>query len=207
MSIFSKVFRILEDSWQVWRLAHTSGVSLDGCVIVPGRPEIILQGGRLKIGDNVTLRSLAYNYHGAMYGPVRLTANHPGSEIIIGAGTRLNGCCITAWKQVRIGKNCLIAANTSIMDSHGHSMADSDCLNRHLTQDEPEEIVIEDNVWIGLNCIITKGVHIGRAAIIAAGSVVTKDVPPFTVAGGAPAKIIRKINYNDSEKAEMGSGG
>ncbi len=103
---------------------------------------------------------------------------------------------------MEIGKYCLIAANTSIMDSHGHSIADSDCLRRHCTQDEPEEVVIGDNVWVGMNCIITKGVHIGKAAIVGAGSVVTRSVPAFTVVGGSPARVIRKIYYTGDEKTE-----
>lgn len=202
MSAINTVLKLLNYKWQGWRLSHIKGVSLDGCVIVQGRPEILLNGGRLRIGNNVTLRSTAYNYHGAMYGPVRLVANRPGSEIIIGEGSRLNGCCVTSWRHVTIGKYCLIAANTSIMDAHGHSTADADCLSRHCTKDEPEEVVIEDNVWIGLNCIITKGVHIGKAAIVAAGSVVTKDVPAFSVVGGSPAKLIRKIYCHDHPRPD-----
>ena len=53
-----------------------------------------------------------------------------------------------------------------------------------------DSIIIEDHVWIGFNSIILKGVVVGNGAIIAAGSVVTKDVPPRTMVGGNPAKII-----------------
>ena len=79
------------------------------------------------------------------------------------------------------------------MDSDGHSSEDGDWMRRHETSDVPEEIVIEDNVWVGMNCIVLKGVRIGRAAIVAAGSLVVKDVPSFTVVGGNPAMVIRKI--------------
>lgn len=53
-------------------------------------------------------------------------------------------------------------------------------------------VIINDNVWIGMNAIILPGVTIGKGAVIAAGSVVTKDVPPYSLVGGNPAKIIRQ---------------
>ena len=56
----------------------------------------------------------------------------------------------------------------------------------------PGKIVIEENVWIGANCVVTPGVRIGRGAVVGAGAVVTRDVPPFAVVGGVPAKIIRQ---------------
>lgn len=70
--------------------------------------------------------------------------------------------------------------------------------NNYMKFDEPSKTIIKDNVWIGANAIILKGVVIGEGAIIAAGSVVTKDVPEYSIVGGVPAKIIsnRKIKYN-----------
>ncbi|MDR2574526.1 MAG: acyltransferase [Desulfovibrio sp.] len=56
----------------------------------------------------------------------------------------------------------------------------------------PDTIIIEDDVWIGANCVITPGVRIGRGAVVGAGAVVTRDVPPFAVVGGVPAKIIKR---------------
>ncbi|MDR3357984.1 MAG: acyltransferase [Desulfovibrio sp.] len=54
----------------------------------------------------------------------------------------------------------------------------------------PGKIVIEENVWIGANCVVTPDVHVGRGAVVGAGAVVTRDVPPFVMVGGVPAKII-----------------
>ena len=53
------------------------------------------------------------------------------------------------------------------------------------------DVVIEDDVWLGANVIVTSGVRIGRGAIVAAGAVVTKDVPPYAIVGGVPAKVLR----------------
>lgn len=66
-----------------------------------------------------------------------------------------------------------------------------------------EGIVVEDDVWIGAGAIITDGVRVGRGAVVAAGSVVTQDVPPYTVVGGAPAKVLKTIGEGtESSRAE-----
>ncbi len=57
-----------------------------------------------------------------------------------------------------------------------------------------EGIVIEDDVWLGSNCVITDGVRVGKGAVVAAGAVVTKDVPPHTIVAGVPAKVLREID-------------
>ncbi|MBQ0004011.1 MAG: hypothetical protein KBT21_10810 [Treponema sp.] len=64
---------------------------------------------------------------------------------------------------------------------------------------DPKPIKIEDDVWIGCNSIILRGITIGKASIVAAGSVVTKDVPPYTIVAGNPAKVIKKIAKNKSK--------
>ena len=78
-----------------------------------------------------------------------------------------------------------IGANSRIMDGDAHF---DDARTA-----APKAIVIEDDVFIGANCLIKKGVTIGRGAMIGMNSVVTHDVPPYTVAVGIPAKVIRKI--------------
>lgn len=62
-----------------------------------------------------------------------------------------------------------------------------------------QDVIIDDDVWIGANVTILKGVHIGRSSIIAAGSVVTRDVPEFAIVGGIPAKVI-KYKWTDEER-------
>jgi galactoside O-acetyltransferase len=61
------------------------------------------------------------------------------------------------------------------------------------THVERQPVTIESKAWIGFNVIILKGVTIGEGAIVGAGSVVTKDVPPYTIVGGNPARVIREI--------------
>lgn len=187
--------RALRYRFLAWRLRRRSGVETNGPISVIGQPQVFLRkGGRLVLGPKVSLCSNPSRYHGLMHSPVRLAADHAGAVIQIGEGSRLNGCGVHAWKRIDIGKYCLIAANSIIMDSNGHSSADEDCFHRHETQDEPKDVVIEDHVWIGMNCLICKGVTIGKGSIIAAGSVVTRDVPPLSIAGGVPAQVIRSIS-------------
>ena len=71
---------------------------------------------------------------------------------------------------------------------------------------EPSEVEIADGVWIGNNVIILPGVHIGEKAIIGAGSVVTKNVPPFSIAVGNPARIIKKFDRRDNAWKRILSG-
>jgi acetyltransferase-like isoleucine patch superfamily enzyme len=58
-------------------------------------------------------------------------------------------------------------------------------------------VIIDDDAWIGAGALVLKGVHIGRGAIVAAHSVVTKDVPPFVLVAGSPARVVRKLEGTD----------
>ena len=90
---------------------------------------------------------------------------------------------------ISIGKDCLIAASCYLVDNvHGTDLGS-------LIREQPmftAPIVIGNDVWLGTGVVITKGVNIGDGAVVAAGSVVTKDIPPNTIFGGVPAKFIRR---------------
>lgn len=143
------------------------------------------------------LNSLNYGYHINMHSPVKLMAEDFG-EINIGENSRIHGTCIHSLKKITIGKNCLIAANTQIFDGSGHDLSFPDAENRVNTRGIIKPIIIEDNVWIGANCIILPGITIGQGSVIAAGSVVSKNVPPLVVVGGNPAKIIQDYSKQSS---------
>lgn len=91
--------------------------------------------------------------------------------------------------EVRIGNNVFIAPNVGLYTA-GHPL-DENSRNEGIEYAKP--IIIEDNVWIGAGVSVCPGVTIGRGAVIAAGSTVTKDVPPYTLVGGVPAKFIKAI--------------
>lgn len=92
---------------------------------------------------------------------------------------------IYCFKEINIGENTVISENVMIRDSDNHNI-----LNANHIKTKP--INIGNHVWVGMNSTILKGVTIGDGAIIAAGSVVVKDVPPKTLVGGVPAKIIKE---------------
>ena len=111
-----------------------------------------------------------------------------GAVLEIGSSTYIcAGAHIRVAKKVSIGSNCAISWNVTIMDSDFHEYK----LEDDTIPENTKEVIIGNNVWIGNNVLILKGVSIGDNAIVAAGSVVTKDVPSECVVGGNPAKIIK----------------
>jgi acetyltransferase-like isoleucine patch superfamily enzyme len=126
-----------------------------------------------------------------------------GQSCYVGEGSR-----IWSAKKITIGNRVLISHNVNIHDTDGHPI---DCKERHKhflqisTSGHPQKdinipaksISIEDDVWIGFNSTILKGVNIGKGAIVGASSVVTKDVMPYTVVVGNPAKFVKNIDQNE----------
>lgn len=104
------------------------------------------------------------------------------ARIHIGNHTGFSSVCIKSEKEVFIGNNVTIGANTVIMDSDIHG----DILHTHSAS-----IHISDNVFIGMDSRILKGVTIGEGAIIGAGSIVNKDIPAHAIAAGVPCKVVR----------------
>ena len=183
-SIWSKLFIL-------W-LSNKNNIQLNGKLTIKNSPLIdIKKGCHLYIGDRVTLNSRNKGYHINMHSPVKLYADRAGAQIRIGDKTRIHGTCIHAYESIVIGSNCLIAANCQIFDGNGHDLSFSNVENRVNTRGGSKPIVIEDNVWIGANSIVLPGVTIGQGSVISANSVVTKNIPPMTIAGGNPAIVIK----------------
>ena len=126
-------------------------------------------------------------------------------EISIGAHTWIGGnTIIRSAQKVTIGDYCLIADNVTIQDNNTHPL---DCQQRRKYLEkglrdwdidcwydsEIAPVAIANNVWIGMNSIILKGVSIGEGAVVGAGSVVTKDVAAYSVVAGNPAQVIKKL--------------
>ncbi len=113
-------------------------------------------------------------------------------DVVIGENS-LVGLRNTIIGPVQIGNNVIIAQNV-VLSGLNHQYNDTSipiCSQGVITK----KIIIEDDVWIAANSIITSGVRIGKHSVIAGGSVVTKDVLPFTVVAGNPAKLIKTIKY------------
>ena len=105
-------------------------------------------------------------------------------------------CTIIDVAKVKIGDNCFLAPNVAIYTA-GHPIHPE---TRNSGYEYGKEITIGDNVWIGGNTVICPGVHIGNNVVIGAGSVVTRDIPDWSVAVGNPCRVIRIITENDRRK-------
>lgn len=107
-----------------------------------------------------------------------------GAQTYIGEGNN-----IRAGGNIVIGSKCLVSQGVSIIGAN-HSISRSACIMDQAWETSRTGVTIEDDVWIGCNATILPGVHIGRGAIIAAGSIVTSDVPEYAIVVGAPARVI-----------------
>lgn len=111
-----------------------------------------------------------------------------GKNISVGENVFINACChFQDHGGVTLGDGCQIGHNV-VFATLNHGLSPED---RAFTY--PDPIVLERNVWVGSNATILQGVTIGENAVVAAGAVVTRDVPANTIVGGVPAKFIRKI--------------
>jgi acetyltransferase-like isoleucine patch superfamily enzyme len=115
----------------------------------------------------------------------------PGAELIIGNNFGISGSTLSSAKSLRIGDNVLIGSGCVVCDNDAHPINPSERFDHSFTKSDP--IVIEDNVFIGARSIILKGVSIGKGSVVGAGSVVTKSIPPFSVAAGNPAKVVKSL--------------
>ena len=118
--------------------------------------------------------------------------NNAVGEITIGNHTRI-GLGNTIIGPVMIGNNVILAQNV-VLSALNHNFEDVlTTINQQGVK--TDQIIIENNVWIGANTSILTGVHIGEHVVVGAGSVVTKDIPSFSVVVGNPAKIIKKYDF------------
>ena len=140
-------------------------------------------------------RSIAIAERVTIWTGARLNAINAeeGREIIsIGAGTALHpNAHVAAARRVRIGRDVLIASNCFITD-HDHDWLDPSDPPRTNARIIVTPTTIEDRVWIGERVSILRGVTVGASSVVGAGSVVTSDIPPYSVAVGAPARVIRR---------------
>lgn len=178
-SMFDAIGYVIEGFWGVfiakWHLRRCTRIGK--FVSVKGKP-IVINKGEIVLGDEVRVWSsivTAKLYTGK------------GGKLIVGRNSRLNGVHIDARVLVQIGDNVRMAPYTIILDSDFHDVKD------HFSDGLSKPTIIEDNVWLATRSTILKGVRIGKGSVVAAGAVVTKDVPPNCIVAGVPAKVIRRI--------------
>lgn len=167
-----------------------------GCNVVLRHPSKSRLKGNVVIDDNSVLDAKGSDNRGIDVGENVFIGRNTiiycqNGDVEIGDNANIgSNCQIFSAKKVRIGKNVLIAAYTYLVGG-GHNYEDTDLpiIKQGRTA---LGIVIGDNVWLGASVKIMDGVTVGEGAIIAAGAVVTEDIPPYVIAGGIPAKIIKQ---------------
>lgn len=174
----------------MWRL---SGVNIQAGWACYGVP--IVQKHRhstLAIGHRANFRAtVRSNPLGATH-PCVLSTRRANASLTIGDDFGMTGGSIVCEERITIGNRVTVGANATITDTDFHPL---DPLTRHHSplDGATKPILIEDEVFIGMYALILKGVTLGRGCVVGAGSVVTKDVPPYTIVAGNPARPIKTL--------------
>ena len=147
---------------------------------------------RIELGDGVVLRSWIESNPLVPIHPVVFSTRSDTAIIRVGKDCGFTGTTIVAADHIEIGDRVQVGANTTIVDTDFHPLT-PEGRKRNMANGKNKPVIIHDDVFIGMNCLILKGVEIGEGSVIGAGSVVSKDVPPRTMVGGNPARVIREL--------------
>ncbi|OGF01074.1 MAG: hypothetical protein A2509_04040 [Candidatus Edwardsbacteria bacterium RIFOXYD12_FULL_50_11] len=146
---------------------------------------------KIEIGNDCRFRS---DYLSNLVGINRkclVSTMNEGARIKIGNNCGFSGTVIGCGESITIGDNVLCGGNTFITDFDWHPIKRQKNSNAEVIA---TPVVIEDNVWLGLNVVVLKGVTIGRNSVIGANSLVVRSIPENVVAAGNPCRVIRKLN-------------
>ena len=148
-----------------------------------------IKGGHLRIGENCIIRG-------------RVIFDHPSGHIKFGNNCYLGSSLLVCHSGIDIGNDVIISWGVTIVDHNSHALEwekrsgdvqDWMMGKKNWDVVDIAPVTISDKVWIGFGASILKGITIGEGAVIAAGAMVTKNVPPFTVVAGNPAKVINNL--------------
>jgi acetyltransferase-like isoleucine patch superfamily enzyme len=146
----------------------------------------------IRFGTGLGLRSSTRSNPLGPNHPVILATWREESRLEVGANFAMTGGALCAAERIIIGNNVTVGANTTITDTDFHPL---EAKQRRLESSGGRAggIAIADDVFIGMNCLILKGVTIGQGSVIGAGSVVALDVPPHVIVAGNPARLVREL--------------
>lgn len=210
--ILRKIYRFLYIVIPTWWNCMLCGLPFDSTMNIRGRlyvnrtslfmrikyPNIVK--GEISIGRRFSCNNNLDSNSVGIFQPCFFNINASGSKITIGDNVGISGSTLNATTSITIGNNVLIGSGCLITDTDSHPLfAEDRILNRN-DKTKCAPIVIEDNSFIGARSIILKGVTIGTGAVVGAGSVVTKNVPPYAVVCGNPAKLIKILKENNNNE-------
>ncbi len=161
-----------------WHFRHAE--HLGSRVRIYGRPALNIRG-TLRVGDRTRIVSAVAT--------VQIDVE-PNATMEIGELVFINyGCSLGATQLIRIGPRCSLGSHVMMIDNDFHSLEPE----RRNVRPPSAPIILEENVWIGARAIVMRGVTIGAHSVIGAGSIVTQDIPPRSLAVGVPARVVRSI--------------
>lgn len=198
MSLYQKIYNVLY--WNIYSplLNCFFRFYLKSCGVSYGKntktshglPIINYTGGHISLGDNVVFNNYAET---SWY--CKCDINCIGGAIKIGNNVGMNGCSLYCKQSITVGDFTMIGGGTRIIDTDFHPIKWEQRRKPELRSvGKISSVTIGKDVFIGTNCVILKGVSIGDRSVIAAGSVVVKDIPSDVIAGGNPCKVIKSIN-------------
>lgn len=196
--VFSRLFQAIARKYRYYRVKGKLGSCAGDVDIRSGvefnNPRCIHLGKKVIVNSGVFFGPIT-SYAGVAYRP----------RIVIGDGCMVGkNNSFAAVEGVIIGKNVLFAGQVHITDhSHGYLDIEKPIRPQPLICKGP--VVIDDDCWLGFGCEILSNVHIGKHSIVAARSVVTKDVPPFSIVAGNPARIVKRFNQNTRQWERVSS--
>jgi acetyltransferase-like isoleucine patch superfamily enzyme len=161
----------------------------------------VYPGSTVSLGNDVTIVSDRKRATAStLYSNFKIKTFSPSSEVTIGNHVGMTGTSITCRsRKISIGDNCGIGPNVVILDSDFHIPLPYGDWFEYPGFEQDADVIIGNNVFIGLNSIVLKGVHIGNNCVVAAGSVVVSDIPSDSLAAGVPARVVKKLNCDDKK--------
>jgi len=186
MKIISKIFFFFK-KWIYYFFSNNKRIT-GKCISY--QPVVIRGKGKVVFGNLVSIGVInSPNYYSSY---AYIEARTENSSITFGDNVNINNSfSVISEIKIAINNNVLIGFNCTITDSDFHNLNPD---ARMETDPNPQKVIIEENVFIGNNVTILKGVRIGRNSVVAAGAVLTKSFPDNVVIGGVPAKIIRHLD-------------
>jgi acetyltransferase-like isoleucine patch superfamily enzyme len=184
-----------------WLLSALAGLGIAGRTGVQVAPRSKVAWSKIRLLDGCR-----FSVGGGSIVDAKVRFDRPGGEVRIGERTFIGASTLVCAERIEIGDDVLISWGCTIVDHDSHAIVWKDRAQdvgnwyegrKDWTTVERAAVRIGDKAWIGFNAIVLKGVNIGEGAVVGAGSVVTRDVPAFTIVGGNPARPIRELEAHE----------
>jgi maltose O-acetyltransferase len=163
------------------------------CAEIEGQPQLsapLMLAGQGKISFGALVTFGWEQSPGFLSGYSYVEARNPGAQVSFGDGTFLNNCVtlVSEGPGISVGRGCLFGPGVHVYDSDFHALEAAD---RRTAPAAMARVQIGDDVFLGTNAIVLKGVTVGAGSVVGAGAVVVEDVPPGAIVAGNPAQVVR----------------